>query len=409
MYFSRFVLTLLVLISFLGAACTAGTSPTNTKTPLLLISLDGFMPEYFDRVDTPNLDRLIKDGVIAESLIPVFPSKTFPNHYSIATGLHPENTGLVSNTMYDAEFDAGFSLGNRDAVTDGRWYGGEPIWVTAENQGMRAGTMFWVGSEAEIQGVRPTFWKDYDNSVPYNSRVDSIVNWLTLGNELQTQFTTLYFSSVDGAGHRYGPNAPEVDEAVESIDETFGYLIEQLEEKGIWPDINIIIVSDHGMAQLSEEKVIILDDIIDLDDVRVIDWTPVSMIQPNEGKKEGVYQKLKAAEENYTVYRKEDIPDFYRIKNHHRVPEIMIVADMGYTVTSRSFFERRGVLGGTHGYDHRAPEMQGIFIAHGPGFANGEQIPAFQGVHIYEAMCYLLGLKPAPNDGSLETLSPILR
>ena len=407
----RLRITLLVsfTLALFTAACSPQQSNTHSDTPLLLISLDGFMPEYLDRVDTPHLDRLIAGGVMAEALTPVFPSKTFPNHYSIATGLFPENTGVVSNTMYDPEFEERFSLGNRDAVTDGRWYGGEPIWVTAEKQGMRAGTMFWVGSEAEIQGIRPTFWNDYDNSVPYNSRVDSIVNWLTLENELQTRLTTLYFSSVDGTGHRHGPNSQEVVDAVENADATIGYLIEQLEAKGIWPNINIIIVSDHGMAEVTPEKIIMLDDIIDLEDVRVVDWTPVAMLQPDEGKKDEIYSQLKAAENNYVVYKKEDIPEEYRIKNHYRVPEIMMIADMNYTITSRSFFESRGVSGATHGWDHRAPEMQGVFVAHGPGFVEGQTIPSFQSVHIYEAMCYLLGLNPAENDGSLETLSPILR
>lgn len=405
----RLILIAIVHIALFFMECSSGKYKQDVEAPLLLISIDGFMPIYFDRVDTPNLDRLMNGGVVAESLIPVFPTKTFPNHYSIVTGLYPENTGIVSNHMYDSVMDATFNLRDRDAVTDGRWYGGEPIWVTAENQGVRTGTMFWVGSEAEIKKVRPSFWKDFDNTLSNEGRIDSVLNWLTKVNDRHAQFTTLYFGSIDGAGHRHGPNSTEVSNAVKKVDEAVGYLIKKLKEEGIWPNINIMIVSDHGMAELSEDKVIILDDIINLNDVHVIDWTPISMIQPNGGKTEDVYNKLKTAEDGYVVYKKENIPDIYRIKGHHRIPEIMIVADVGYTVTSRSNLERRGILAGTHGFDHRAPEMQGIFIAHGPDFMKGESIPSFQSVHIYEAMCYLLGLEPAPNDGALETLSPILR
>jgi predicted AlkP superfamily pyrophosphatase or phosphodiesterase len=381
---------------------------SQNKYPLLLISIDGLKPSYLDRYETPNLDLLIKDGVTADWMVPVFPSNTFPNHYSLVTGLYTENTGVIANNMYDYKMDAWFSLGNRKAVMNADWYGGEPIWVTAEKQGVKAATMFWPGSEAEIKGMYATHWVPYDNDLPHFARVDSIINWLQPDDKSKPGFLTLYFSKLDSYGHDYGPDSDSIGAALADIDKTIGYLINKLKQIDIWGKINIIVTSDHGMAATSEERVIFLDDIISLDDVQVYDWNPVAMIQPGEGEKEKIYKAFKDAENHFKVFKKEDIPDFYRIKNHYRVPEILVIADIGYTITTKSYFERRGVNKGTHGYDHREPEMRAFFLASGPSFKKGEQIRAFQNIHIYELMCKLLNLSPAPNDGHPDSLKHIL-
>jgi predicted AlkP superfamily pyrophosphatase or phosphodiesterase len=384
-----------------------GISTQAERVPLLLVGIDGFKYSYLERAETPTFDRLISKGVKAESLIPVFPSKTFPNMYSIATGLHPENSGIVSNTMYDPIMDQHFSMGNRNAVMDGRWWGGEPIWVTAERQGLRTGTMFWVGSEAKIKGIQPTHWHLYDGRVSHEERINHVVNWFTADEP--TQFAAVYFSDPDSAGHSHGAYSDEVVEAVKKMDRTMAQLIERLTEAGIYPGINILVVSDHGMVDLSEEKVIFLDEIIDLDHVEVIDWTPVAMIRPSEGRRMEVYQQLKAAEGNYKVYLREDLPEEYRLKNHHRVPEIVMVADISYTISSRPFFDSRGVLSASHGYDHREPAMHGIFFGKGPSLKEGFKMESFQLVHLYELMTNLLGIKPASNDGDFEILKPVLK
>ncbi len=379
------------------------------KNAVVLISIDGFMPEYLERTETPHLDRLADEGVLADHLIPVFPTLTFTNHYSIVTGLYPENHGILSNTMYDPEWDATFSLGNRDEIVKGRWYEGEPLWVTAENQGVRAASMFWVGSEAEIAGVRPTRWNDYDGSLPHEQRIDSVITWLTLEDETRPGFVTLYFSRPDSEAHSHGSGSIEVTEAIAEIDDNMGYLISELERTGLRESTNIVIVSDHGIADLSEDKVIILDDIIDLDDVRVVGWGPVSMIRPEEGKREEVFNQLKEAEEHYRVYYREELPEAFRIGNHRRTPEIIMVADLPWSITSRSFFERRGVLAANHGWDHREPEMQTFFLANGPDFRTGIQVDAFELIHIYEMICHILGLEPAENDGSLDAVHHMLK
>jgi predicted AlkP superfamily pyrophosphatase or phosphodiesterase len=375
--------------------------------PVILISIDGLRPDYLSRTDTPNLDMLIQNGTVADHLIPIFPTKTFPNHYSTVTGLYAENTGIVSNSMLDPELGR-FGLSIREAVMDARWWGGEPIWVTAEKQGLRAGTIFWPGSEAPIGGVYATNWMQYDGNISHDARVDTLISWLQREDERPLSFATFYLSQVDSYGHWYGPESDSVLVALREADRTLGYLVSELERIGVWPNVNIIITSDHGMAEVSNDKVIIIDDIINMDDVEVHDWSPVAMLQPDSGKVDVVFNALKAAENNYTVYRKADIPDRYRIKNNHRVPEIMVVAESGFTITTRDRFESRGVSGGAHGFDPMDPNMNAFFSATGPAFKSGHTIEAFETVHIYEMLCKILGLNPASNDGDRTVLEPIL-
>lgn len=388
------------------------TEHYSERTPLLLISIDGFRTDYLERTDTPALDYIIANGVQADYLKPSFPSNTFPNHYSLATGLYTENTGVIANNMFDPELGR-FALGNRDAVSDGRWYGGEPIWVTAENQNVRTATMFWPGSEAEIMGVRPTRWVQYDNSITYPSRVDSVITWLQIEDETRPEFLTLYFSRVDSRGHSYGVESDSVTTAIAYVDEMMAYLIAELKRIEMWGKLNILVTSDHGMASLSEEKTIFLDDIIDLDDVFVRNWGTAGMIEPREGKLEEVYGKLKAAEDTYgnvfRVYLREDIPERFRFKNHQRVPSILVEFDVPYAMTSRSNFERRGILAGNHGWDPAFPEMHTIFFATGPDFRSGETFPKVRMVDIYELMCHLLDLEPAKNDGNFQVWERALR
>ena len=399
-------LLLFILASFIFvAACEAEETK---RTPLILISIDGVKPSYFEHTDTPTLDSLAARGVLAEAMIPVFPTSTFPNHYSLVTGLYTENTGVISNTMFDEEIGRYFRLSDRSAVSDGRWYGGEPIWVTAEKQDVRTATMFWPGSEAEIGGIRPTRHYTYDGSLPYEARVDSVITWLQLEDDTRPDFITLYFSRVDSRGHSHGAYSDEALEALTYVDGVIGRLVSRLQEEGYWDDVNILFTSDHGMADLSDDRLVFLDEIIDLDDVNVINWSPVVMMQPLDGKKMEVYEALKAAETNYTVYLKEDLPERWRFGNHHRVPDIVAVADLGWTITSTSFYERRGILAATHGFDNAYPEMHTYFMAVGKDINRGEVIAPFESIHIYELMSYMMGLEPAENDGSLNVLQPIL-
>jgi predicted AlkP superfamily pyrophosphatase or phosphodiesterase len=399
----------LVLLVFAGCASQEGDNEQGEEQPkVLLISVDGFINDYVERNETPNLDRFINSGVVAEYMIPAFPTKTFPNHWTLVTGLYVENHGIISNSFYDYELEARFSYGPQGTPNDERWWGGEPIWVTAEKQGLTAATFFWPGSEATINGVQSTKWVQYDGGVPDSTRIDSLVAWMDPAGEVQADFGTLYFSEVDSRGHAFGKNSPEVDKAVADIDGLLGYLHKKIKDVGLDESLNIILLSDHGMSDLSEEQVIFLEELINLNDVEVMDWTPVGMIKPKEGKTDDVYRALKENEENYTVYLKEDMPERYHFKNHYRIPEIIMIADPGYTITNRSFFESRGLLAAQHGFDNTSTDMRTFFAANGPAFKTGEVAAPFESVHVYELMNHILNIDPAPNDGSIDSINHVL-
>lgn len=406
-------LTLLVLLVLAGCRTDSERQTAEAsgerRTPLLLVSIDGFMSDYMDRHPTPHLDRLVREGVFAESMLPVFPTKTFPTHYSMVTGLYVENHGIISNRFYNIELDEQFSFGPPEESADQTgWWGGEPIWVTAEKQGLTAATLFWPGSDYEIGGVRPTRYLDYDAAMPNAARVDSIIAWMDPEGPVQADFGTLYYSDVDVSGHRFGPRSSEVAAQVAAADEWIGYLVRRLEEVGLWGGLNLIVVSDHGMAELSHDRLIFLDDLIDLERVRVVDRTPVALIQPSEGERERIYQQLREQEENYRVFLKEELPEAYRFTNHGRIPDIVLIADTGYFITTHDTYESAGIPMGMHGYDHRDPEMHAFFLAAGPDFRSGDTLPSFESIHLYEVMSRLLGIDPAPNDGDLDAVRFIL-
>ncbi len=397
----------IALVSFITVSCEA----EDQHDPVLLISVDGLMNQDLDRNDTPNFDRIIGDGVQAEYLEPVFPTLTFPTHHSMSTGLFVENHGIIGNSFYALDHEERFSYGPPEGQNDERWWGGEPIWITAENQGLTSTTFFWPGSEASYNGTQPTRWVDYDGSIEDEVRIDSVTTWLDPAGEVGADFATLYFSQVDSRGHSYGPATPEVDEAVEEVDGLLGLLIEELEEIGLWPDINLIVVSDHGMAELDDEKVIFLDDYVDLDDVNVLTWGAVSNIQPEDGvHREDIYEPLKDNEENFSVYYKEDVPEEFRFSNHVRIPEIVMMPELPYMVTSRDHFEDRGQPAGMHGWDHRAPEMRAFFAAQGPAFqTSDEQVEPIRMVDLYEMMSDILNIDPSENDGDLDASDHLRR
>ncbi|MGD8426224.1 MAG: ectonucleotide pyrophosphatase/phosphodiesterase [Balneolaceae bacterium] len=393
-----------------GITACNSKSRKESHHKLLLISFDGFRHDYFDKVATPNFDSFAATGVKAEGLIPVFPSKTFPNHYSIVTGLYPEHTGLVGNTMYDPQWDQWYHISDRSAVQNGKWYGGEPIWNTLEKQGIRTAPFFWVGSEAAIEDIHPTFWKKYDESMPFRARIDTVVKWMSKPEGEGVDFATLYFSEPDHMGHLYGPQSDSVKAAVKVADGLIGYLKEKLQKANLWDGTNIIIVSDHGMTELSGDKLIVLDHIINSEDVKWVIRGPLTMIQPKKGKKEKVYQSLKSHEDHYRLYKRENIPTRYHLKENRRVADIIVVADLGYTILNEKYTGKflKSLPAGTHGYDNNEMDMHGIFLAHGPDFKNGITVDPFQNIHIYDLLNDLMHTKPAPNDGSLDSVRVLL-
>ena len=397
----------LILLFIIGIGCSA-TPPPNK---VLLISFDGFRHDYLEKTDTPNFDKVVENGVISEGLIPIFPSNTFPNYYAIATGLYPENNGFINNSMYDSTIGTWFSMGDREQVENPDWYGGEPIWNTAEKQGVRAGTMFWVGSESPIQNMRPTHWKRYDGSMPNHDRIDSVLSWMTLGTEKEIDLGTLYFSFVDGAGHRYGPESQEVVQAIQDADQLMGYLQNQLDSLGLADEVNLIVVADHGMVELSRDRIIYIDDLIETDNLDVHTWGTSFNVRGDEQTINSIYAQLKANEKNFRVFKKADLPERFKLKNSPRLPDLITIPDVGYLISTRDHVESRPnyATGGTHGYDNTEPEMHGLFLVSGPDFKRGDQIAQVENVHIYELIAHLLQIESAGTDGDFDAIKTILK
>lgn len=385
--------------------------PAGQQT-VILISLDGFRWDYLDKYETHHLARIAKGGVRAEKMIPAFPPKTFPNHYTLVTGLYPDHNGMVAGTMYDPEFDATFKMSDRDEVENARWWEGEPLWVTAENQGLRSATYFWPGSEAPIKGVRPSYWKRYDASVRGNDRVDQVLDWLDLPDDQRPAFITLYFSDVDSRGHDHGPDSREVEHAIERVDGYIGRLMRGLEERALLDATNLIVVSDHGMMASDEDKIIFLDDYIDLDDVYIMETSPVAMMNPRRADLSRLYSALENAHPALSVYQEGTLPKAWNWGTHRRTPALVAAADEGWSIIrSRRDYERGEVRlsPGVHGYDHQAESMQALFIARGPVFQAGVEVPPFEAVDVQPLIAHILKLDAPPVDGSYDRVKQALR
>lgn len=401
-----------MLALVLAALAACGPPRSAAPPPLILVSIDGWRWDYLDRADAPALRRLAARGVRAEGLRVTFPSKTFPSHYTIATGLSPVAHGIVSNSMEDPGLEGRFALAHPEIRDDPRWWGGEPIWNTAERQGLRAAPLFWPGADVAIGGRRPSYWLRYDDDLPDGHRVDQVLEWLRLPEGERPAFVSLYFSGVDSAGHRHGPDAPEVMAAAADVDRQIGRLVAGLEADGQLDAVHLLVVSDHGMAALSPERVIVLDDFLDVSTVDIIDRTPVLGLRPRDGNVERVYAALRDRHPALRVYRREEVPAEYNYRSSPRIPPIVGIADDGWTIATRAIAERwqqGGMPGGDHGYDPRLTSMHGLFVAAGPRIRQGEVVPPIDSIHLYALMCELLGIAPAPNEGRLDAVRHLLR
>ena len=406
-----------VLALLLAAACTLAVPGPAAQTPrpiLILVSFDAWRWDYFDRTKTPNLHALAARGVRSRGLIPAFPSKTFPNHYTIVTGLYPAHHGIISNNIRDDAIGERFTM-SAPTAKDSRWWGGEPLWVTAIKQGGRASSMFWPGSEVEIGGVRPSEWRPFDDSFPSTDRVNQVLAWLSGPEERRPSFITLYFSDVDTVSHNEGPDNPATLAAAEQLDGHLGELMAGLEARGLTARTNIIIVSDHGMSQQSADRKIYLDDYVDLDTVNVVDWSPVLHLAPKTGTVAALYAKLHGRHPNLAVYLREELPAELHFSDNPRIQPIIALADDGWAITTWARFDETKarnpsrLSGGDHGYDGRYKSMHGLFVAAGPGLRRGLVVPEFENIHIYELMCRLLGLRPAKNDGDPAVTQSLMR
>lgn len=393
-----------------GSTTADDANATTGYTPVLLVSIDGFRPDYLERGQTPVLTKLAAGGVRAEWMLPSFPTLTFPNHYTIVTGLYPDHHGIVHNSMYDKELGR-FTIGRSEAVQDGRWWAeGEPIWVTADKQGLVTATMFWPGSEAEIHGYRPDHWRPYDGEVTASQRVDQILAWLELPGAERPDFLTLYFDAVDHAGHHAGPDSEELDGALAHVDKAMGRLVAGLKQRGLFDAVNLIIVSDHGMASSPPDQVIRMDEVIDLDDVHVTSMGVLAGFTPKKGHAEEVAKALLKQHTHMICRRKDNVPGRLHYGSNPRIPPFLCLARPGWQISATEYLAKRKypLPRGQHGYDNLQRDMRAIFIAHGPAFPQGETVPGFPNVDVYPLLVRLLGIEPEPNDGNPATAQRVL-
>lgn len=389
------------------------------KPVVILISLDGFRYDYVERFQPENLTRFIAEGVSAKGLIPSFPSKTFPNHYTIATGMLPEHHGLVDNAFFEPFKNQVYTMGNREIVQDGYWYGGIPIWVLAEQHGMKSASYFFVGSEAPVQGTRPTYYYDYDGSVPNLTRIAKVFEWLQLPEPDRPQIITLYFSDMDDTGHRYGPsNDQELKRTLTKLDHELGALFEGLKSFDL--EIHVVLVSDHGMADVKKENLINLDALTERIEARVVNNGALAHLHlTNPAKKSEVINLLTQRSKDITIddlSKNENYTDISKFPQ--RFGDLIILPKMGHYLADERGIVRyqnnsarfKTEVFGEHGFSPRNTEMWGIFYAKGPKIKGGIQMEPFQNIHIYPLLCQLLGLPiPEEIDGKPEVLAPVLK
>ena len=391
------ILALVLAIAFVCAAPAAPRSP-NDAPILILISFDGWRWDYIDRQPVPHLKALAARGVRAKALIPSFPVLTFPNHYTIVTGLYPEHHGVVGNTMRDASMPERFTQSSETAK-DARWWGGEPVWVTAMRQGRRAGTMFWPGTEAAIGGTRPTYWKAYDKELGTLDRVDQALTWLALPAAEQPTFVSLYFEEVDTAGHDFGPDSPELAAAASHLDDALGTLVAGVHALGLDNRTSIVIVSDHGMAPVSYGRVIYLDALIDLSAVDLLEDGPNLQMSPRDGDGDGLYRRLHGQHPKLAIYKRRDVPPRLHFNGNARIPAIVGVPADGWVVTSGQRLTQEELHPGAHGWEPTTTDMGALFVAAGPTLRRGIVVAPFENIHVYDLLCRILKITPAKNDG----------
>ena len=392
--------TLLVLPIAATPARAEVAAPS--RAPVLLISMDGFRWDYLalHPKETAHLGKLAASGAHAVGLIPVFPSNTFPNHYAIVTGLYPSHSGMVNNRMFDAALGEYFIYNQPRYARDSRWWGGEPIWITAVKQGAKSACSFWPGSEAEIKGTHATYWKPFDYSVPFQSRLDELIAWLKLPPSERPAVVAFYLEETNSVGHKYGPDSPQLVATLQQLDDRIAAIDARLAAERL--EVNFVIVSDHGMTPCGPDRVVILDDYVALKSVQVDFEETCCGLRPLPNT--DVAEIMRGLEKmpHVKVYRAEDLPARLHVDpKNPRVPPIWILPDEGWQVQRRSLFNaiKDMFQKAQHGYDPAIETMQGIFIASGPAFRRGVTFPAVENIHVYNLLCAAAGLTPAPNDG----------
>ena len=399
------------------------SSASRNRSTVILLGLDGFRWDYMSKTDTPNMDFIAKTGVKAPFVKNVFPTVTMPNLYTIVTGLYPESHGIIGNEMFDPVFGAIFDSSNNES----RWWnGGEPVWVTNQKQGHKSGMCFWPGYDVVIRGYFPSYSSNgtrydkpfvypYANPMPVKERIDMAIKWLTADDP--PTFVALYFLDTDTAGHRYGPDSPEVKATIRNFDANVtGYLLEQLRQVGLLDEVNIIVTSDHGMLAYNTSNFVDFDDFLNASTYQPFSGNKAFFaIQPLSGKETYVYESLKDEQRKkqlFEVYKKEDVPDSLHFKHNRRIGSIVGLMKEGWYIRSSHLPEAKepdGVIRGDHGYNNTIKDMYPFFIARGPAFKENLTSEPFELTDIYPLICDILGIEPAPHNGSLSRVKQLFR
>lgn len=384
-----------------------------SKPYVIMISADGFRYDYAEKYSAQNLLKLSAEGVQAKAMIPSYPSITFPNHWSLMTGLYPSHHGLIDNFFYDYKLQKNYAMNKKDIVEDGSWYGGIPLWALAEKQGMISASMQWVGSGSDAGGKRPTYYYPYHEKFTPSEKVDKVMNWLKLTEEKRPHFISMYFPEVDGAGHHFGPEARETELAVQLVDAAIGNLVQQVNDLGL-KNVSFIFVSDHGMIQVDGGNPLEIPAVL-FDKNRFDFYNSQTLLRvyvKNPDEVKGVFRELKAGKtEDYEVYLDKKLPKYLhfatRDDSYSRIGQILLIPK-----ATKVFLEKNQKTSlGKHGYDPKlVPEMKATFFAWGSAFQNNHKINEFENVNVYPLVAKILGLKIDEKiDGKLKVLKPILK
>ena len=399
--------------ALLAACATSPTSHSPPPTPptVLLVSIDGLRADMLDSGNSPNLSRLAREGVRSVGMRPSYPSLTFPNHYTLVTGLRPDHHGMVHNSM-NAGALGDFRVENREAVRNPAWWeGGEPLWVSVEKAGYKSATWSWPGSEAPIHGLQAQQRHPYDDSVPLPERMQQVLSWLEgAPDAFKPRFVAAYMEHVDKAGHKYGPDSPEYAAALRQVDAAIGLLIDGMTADGSLDNTNIVVVSDHGMATVKQDQVITPADMIAPEIARAVSIGQSIGFAPQPGKQAEAEKVLLGRHAHYECWNKAQLPTRWHYGQNPRVPAIVCQMDEGWDVVTPSMLAKRAPgNSGSHGYDPALPSMQAVFVARGPAFAQGKQLTAFDNVDVYPLLTRLIGIPAQPNDGDPKALEQALR
>ena len=403
------ILLSLILFLFSCAADNKSKKVEKTESPpyVVMLSMDGFRWDYPEKVNTPNLDNIEKIGVRANASIPCFPTKTFPNHYSMATGLYPENHGIILNSFYAPDIDKYYWISNIEAVTNSEFYFGEPIWVTAEKQGVKSASYFWVGSEASHDSIFPSYHYAYNGKVPFEERIDGVIEWLSLPENKRPHLIMWYIQEPDSKGHDFGPDHQEMNAMIEYLDSLVGVFNKKISELPISDQINVIITSDHGMGNISEERTIYLLDLIEKNWCEHIDGAnPIYTIEAKNEYYDTIFHVLSNTQ-HISTWKKEEVPERLHFGSSIRIKDFVIVADSSWSLLRSP--KKRAYTGGTHGYDNKNKDMHAIFYAYGPAFKIGYKHHSINNIDIYPLICEILGIEPAVVDGKLENAIEMIK